>query len=293
MTLSKNAKLWILITLFSLLLWIIYWIPGGIDRFFGMDGTPWSTLIQNVGVMLFVMEMGGSIGMFFHFAAVILAIVALILLIKKTKTVLEIKKWISASLLLESIYYLLLLPSGFFMMGVGNNFTQNLSSVLLGVDYLLMVFFTAPFMLILGIKVYNYKDSPEGFKSWTWASVTFAGYVASLWVNSVIKWIDMVSYEGLSFFLSGIRSIGALNAILLMSSALFFAVLGAIALAKQKFSSASKWIAITFILIGLHYGISVAYSYAVGLESFLMLSEIWAIPLFGLGLTILLAKKQS
>ncbi len=255
-----------------------------------MNGIPWSILVQNFGIMFFIMEMGGSIGMFFHLAAVIIAIATLILLIKKTKTVLDIKKWISTSLFLESIYYLLLLPSGLFLIGIGNDFIQNVSLVLLGVDYLLMVLFTAPFMIILGKKVYKYRGATEGFKSWVWACVTFVGYIAALWVNSVVKWIDMISTEGLSFFLSGIRSIGALNAILLMSLALFFAVLGAYALAKQNFSSALRRIAISFILIGVHYAIFVAYSYAIGLESFLMLSEIWAIPLLGLGLSMLRIK---
>ena len=293
LALSKMVKLWILITLFSLLTWTGYWIPSSIDRFFGMDGRPWNIIIQNGGTMLFMMEIGASVGTFFQFAAVILAVATLIFLIKKTKTVLDARKWIASSLFLESTYYLLLVPSVLFMMGVGNNFNRNPSLSFLSVDYLLMVLFTAPFMVILGLKVYKYKGAAEGFMSWTWAGVAFVGYVASLWVNSVIKWISMVSLEGLAFFFSGIRSIGALNALILMSSALFFSGLGAYALSKKNFSSALRWIAVTFVLIGLHYAIFVAYSYAVGISNFLILSEIWAIPLFGLGLGIILTKSSS
>jgi hypothetical protein len=103
----------------------------------------------------------------------------------------------------------------------------------------------------------------------------------------------MVAAEGFSFFSTGIRSLGATNAFLLMSLALFFAIIGAFSLAKHDFSSAFKWSGMTFVLVGLHYLIYVFYSYLVGMESFLMLAEIWTIPLLGLGLTMLLKSGKS
>ncbi len=291
---GRNVKIWIFITLCSLLAWIVYWVPSSIDRFFGMGGTPWDVILQNFGLMFMVMEMSGAIGVLLRLVGVIFGILSLVLITVYNKRFLEIKKWVVSALLLESIYYFLLLPSALVLLGVGNVFGQrNIVSILLGIDYLLLVLFTAPFLLILTIKVYKYESAAKGFKSWMWVGLTFVGYIASLWANSVIKWFDMVSSEGFSFFFTGIRSFGATNAFVLMSLALLFAIIGAFSIAKHDFSSAFKWSAMTFVLVGLHYLVYVIYSYLVGMESFLMLAEIWAIPLLGLGLTMLLQSRKS
>ena len=142
----------------------------------------------------------------------------------------------------------------------------------------------------MGIKLYKYKGGSKGFEAWKWVSVAFVGYVASLWVNSVFKWIDMAVTEGFSLFFNGVNSLGALNAFILMSLALVFSFFSAFSLAKKDFSSSFKWFGITFVMVGLHYLIYVVYSYLVGMEGYLMLAEIWAIPLLGLGLVMLITK---
>ena len=86
---------------------------------------------------------------------------------------------------------------------------------------------------------------------------------------------------------SGFISLGALNSLILMSLALFSAIIGAIFLGKKDFGSAAKWAAITLIFVSVHYIIYVVYSFLVGMENFLMLAEIWTIPLLGLGMTML------
>ena len=101
----------------------------------------------------------------------------------------------------------------------------------------------------------------------------------------------MVSAEGFAFFFTGIRSLGATNAIVLMSFAVLFAIISARSLAKHDLNSASKWFGLTFLVVGVHYSIYVIYSFLVGMEHFLMLSEVWTIPLIGLGLTMLLKSR--
>ena len=142
----------------------------------------------------------------------------------------------------------------------------------------------------MGIKLYKYKGGSKGFEAWKWVSVAFVGYVASLWVNSVFKWIDMAVTEGFSLFFNGVNSLGALNAFILMSLALVFSFFSAFSLAKKDFSSSFKWLGITLVMVGLHYLIYVVYSYLVSMEAFLMLAEIWAIPLLGLGMVMLITK---
>ncbi len=160
----------------------------------------------------------------------------------------------------------------------------------MGIDYLLLVLFTAPFLLILAIKIYKYRDGSKGFEVWKWAGIAFVGYIASLWVNSIFKWIDMAVAEGFAIFFNGIRSLGALSAFILMSLALVFSVSAAFSLVKKNFSSSFKWLGITLVMVGVHYLIFVIYSYLVGMEGFLMMTEIWTIPLLGLGLTMLRTK---
>lgn len=244
-----------------------------------------------------IMEMSGAVGMLVRLVGVILGILSLFLVIWNTKKISEIKKWVVSALFLESVYHISLLPSGLFMVGVGSGlgvdaFARNMASILLGIDYILLVLFTAPFLLILAIELYKYEGGPNGFEAWKWVGVAFVGYIASLWVNSIIKWFDMVMAEGFSFFFTGIRSLGAINAFALMSLALIFSITGAFSLVKQDFSSAFKWLGITFVLVGLHFLVYAVYSYLVGMVGFLMLSEIWAIPLLGLGLTMLRTKIQ-
>ena len=84
----------------------------------------------------------------------------------------------------------------------------------------------------------------------------------------------------------GFISLGAINSLILMSLALFCAIIGAIFLGKKDFGSATKCAAKTLILGGVHHIIYIEYSFLVGMENFLMLAEIWTIPLLGLGLTI-------
>ncbi|MEJ2240560.1 MAG: hypothetical protein P8Y18_00225 [Candidatus Bathyarchaeota archaeon] len=283
--------LWIFITLCSLMGWIIYWVPASIYRFFSFDGTPWSEAIQTYGLSFMVMELSAAVGMLFRFVGVLLAILALKEfwphhVWNRHKNFFDVKNLVALALIFEAIYYVLLLPSGILMTGFSQ--FQSLASLLLGIDYLLMVFLTVPFLLVLAIKVYRTK--PEGFKSWRWTAITLVAYVIILWANSVLKWFDRITIEGFSFFSSGINALGALNSIVLMSLAIIFSVIGAYYLAKKDIGSTLKWLGFAFALIGLHYIIYVLYSYLVGMLGFLVIAEIWAIPLLGLGLTMLKSK---
>lgn len=289
-----KVNLWIFITLCSLLGWIIYWVPASIYRFFSFDGTPWAEAIQTYGLFFMVMELSAAIGMLLRFVGVFLAILALkefwpSQVWNRHKTFFDVKNLVASALVFEASYYALLLPSGILM--VGFNRFQTLASLLLGIDYLLMVFLTVPFLIVLAIK--SYRSKPEGFKAWRWTALTLVAYVAALWTNSVVKWLDRILIDPFSFFSSGINALGALNSLILMSLALIFTVVGALYLVKQNLQSTLRWLGLAFTLIGLHYFIYVLYSYLVGMLGFLVIVEIWAIPLLGLGITMLKTKSSK
>ena len=100
----------------------------------------------------------------------------------------------------------------------------------------------------------------------------------------------MAVVDGFSIFFNGVRSLGALNAFILMSLALVFSIIAAFSIMKKDLISSFKWLGITLMMVGTHYLISVVYHYLVGMETYLMMVEIWAIPLLGLGLVMLMTK---
>jgi hypothetical protein len=158
-----------------------------------------------------------------------------------------------------------------------------------------MIFGTAPFLLFLAFKLYRFKGALETFQEWKWIGLSFVGYIVALWANSVIKWFDMIFVEGLSFFSLGIRALGAINSLVLMSVAVLFSVIAAYSLVKMRLKAAFNWGGLALALVGLHFLVFVFYSYLVGIMNYLMLAEIWTIPLLGLGVSIIIAglKRKS
>lgn len=277
---DRKIRIWVLITLIALLFWVISWTPGIIDRLNGIHGTPWEELIPIVGWMIFFVETSGAVGMIFRLIGIILAIYSLILLIKKQKKLGEIKNWITSALIMESLYYFLLLPATLFILGVGTTpFTQDLRlsnmSISLGVEYLLLVLFSAPFLLILAITVYKSELDLNGFQSWNWVSITLVGYIVSLWMNALVSSYTKIGVE----FGIILNSFGVIQVI--------FALIGAYFLVKKNFSSAFKWIGSAFVTIGSYYLLYTIYLIITNNPGFLNLAEIWTIPLIGLGLALI------
>ena len=287
---GRYEKAWILLTLCCLLAWLIYWVPSSIDRFFGFHGIPWVDILQREGGLMFMlMEVSGGVGILLRCVGVLSGMIAFLVLIRdRAKGFLDVKKWVVFSLIMESCFFLLLLPSGFVLLGFGGSGAIGavLTSILLGVDYFLMILVTAPFLSVLAFKLHR---SNEVFQDWKWIGLSFVGYIIALWANSVIKWFDMVFAEGFSFFALGIRALGAINSFVLMSLAVFFGILAAYSMVKKRLESAIKWGGLSLALVGLHFLIFMIYSYLVDIVNYLMLAEIWTIPFLGLGITMIIA----
>jgi hypothetical protein len=108
---GRDVKAWILVTLCSLLVWLIYWVPSSIDRFFGFNGISWDAILQRGRWMLMLMEVSASVGILLRCIGVSLGIFAVFVLIRNTsKKFFDVKKWVAFALIMESCYFLLLLP---------------------------------------------------------------------------------------------------------------------------------------------------------------------------------------
>ncbi len=77
-----------------------------------------------------------------------------------------------------------------------------------------------------------------------------------------------------------------------MTLALAFAIIGAFYIFKQNMRLSKQWFGLALITIGLHYIIYLAYSYVVGSLAAVRLVDIWTIPMFSLGLTIIIKKSH-
>jgi len=282
---GRNVHVWIFITLIFLLGWIIYWIPAGIWRFASFDGTSWYVILQQDGGWMFMlMELSASVGMILRFIGVFLGILALkefwpYNVWNRNKTFFDVKKIVGSALIFECCHFALLLPSGLFMVGYGT-FTPS-SFSFLGILYLLLVGSTVPFLAALAIKAFTFKGGPNGFRAWNLIAVTFVGYIASLWISIVVKSFSVLE-EGFSTIFIGIGGLP-----------LIFAVITAFYLVKQNFDSAIKWAGIALTIVGMYYLLYGISTFLVDMQSFLMLAEIWAVSLLGLGLALIRTKSKK
>jgi len=283
---DRNVKVWIFITLCSLLFWIVYWIPAGLLRINAFVFGSNVAIFRYGDLMYLWMELSASVGTIIRVIGVLIGLLILFLLRSGGKRIFETKKWLASALAVESFYYAMVgFPSGIYMMGSGYGGQYRI----LGVSFFLQFLLITPFLAVLAVKVYRYERGAGGFQSWKWVGVAFVGYIAALCVNSVLKWFEMVSVEGIAVFPTGIMVPGALIALAFMPLAVVFAALGAFSFVEKN-SSAIKWLGLALTLVGLHYLVFVIFSYFSNILNFAMLAEIWAIPLLGLGLSLLKMK---
>ena len=278
----RNA-FWIGVSLFSLFVWILRWIPESFVRFYNIVFISWDyyprVLVR--GSMYTV----ATIGMVARLLAVILALWCIYLIWKANSSSLSIRKIIAASIGLESVYYASLIPSVLYLFALGWSRDSIFYSIL-GVGYFLHVILTVPFLTILALKLYRKKSRLDNFRSFSFIAITFLGYIVALWANAVFRWIGVALTEGTSFLWAESTSVLAWNAIILMTLAVVFASFGGFYLSKKK-RKASKWVGLALIMVGLHYLIYLFYHFSVGALISVWLVDVWAIALLGLGLSII------
>jgi hypothetical protein len=229
-----------------------------------------------------------GVGMVARFIGVILGLVSVYMVWKGNKSSFQIRKMVATALALESVYYASLIPSVIWLFALGSRY--RIFSYTLGIGYFLQVLLTVPFLTVLAIKVYKYGREPNGFQSWKWVGIAFCGYIVALWANAVFRWFDTALAELMAFLLGGSTGVLAWNAFILMSLAVVFAVFGGYSVWKQKISVAIRWLGLVLVLVGLHYILHVLFYYLDGSLISVWLTDVWAIPLLGLGISLLKMK---
>jgi len=281
----QRNTLGIIISLISLLVWITRWIPESFIRFYNIVFISWDyyprVLVR--GSMYTV----AAIGMVSRLIAVILALLTIYTIWRTNVISISTRKVLATSIVLEGIYFASLIPSIFYLFALGATRNSVFYSTF-GVGYLLQVILTVPFFTILGITLFRTKSDSDHFQSFNLLGITFVGYIGALWANSVFHWFGLALTEGISFLWMDTGNLLAFNTLILMTLAVIFAIFAAFDISKKRFES--KWVGLALTMVGLHFLIYLIYQFLAGSLISVWLTDIWAIGLFGLGISIIKSK---
>ncbi len=251
---NRGVKFWIIITIVSLSIWVLYWIRPSFMYFFNLGQGITQSYIDALGIVYW----SGLVGYLARLMALLFGLFSIILLWGKRKPFYSIKRLVCVALLLEVIYFVTLFPTVWFMLKPG----RITFSVPLSASFLMQIIFVAPFLTFLALDIKNYSEKNK--LNMKFVALAFIGYVAALFVNAMFRWFDMILVEGIMFLFSGIRGIGFLNVIVFMTLGLVFAIISAFYVVKYEQKSALRWAGLSMMMIGLHYIIFLLYSFYVG-----------------------------
>lgn len=284
-SLTLSTKIFIAATLISLIAYVTYILNGSFTILFGYFAGVHQDIsyVRMTGPVFWLgfVQLGG------RFIAVILGLAAAYLLWVKKIPFQKVNKFVALALILEGLYFLLWIPSVWFLLRPG--FVANLP---LAINYILQILFTVPFLWALVFKMTTYRERSQKPTLLKFAAVAFVGYVAALAVNEVSRWTSMISAETLKFLFQGIHAVGFLNAVVLMPLAVVLAIAGAVRLFQQKKCSAMMWLGASLAVVGLNYVIYVIYSYFANSLNSLPLVDVWTIPLLGLGIALIFNSRK-
>ena len=283
--LTLGVKISVVASLISLFVYNGYILRGSLVILFGY--------LSNIsGDVAYVMFVGyafwaGYVSLIGRLISLILALISVYLLWVKSWPFPLVRKLVAASLVLEGINFLGLVPSlWFFFRPAPVSFPISL-----GIGYLLQILFTVPFLWALAYQVMKYQNDSQKTRLLKVGALAFVGYIVALVANEVSRWASMISISSLRF-IEGIRAVGFFNALLLMPFAIVFAVLGAFRLYQMRERSAMKWVGVSLVVIGLNYTIYLIYIVIVNLLNTLPLVDIWTLPLLAVGLTLILNSRS-
>ena len=282
----RRYLFWVLVSLISLLVWIVRWIPESFVRFYNIVFISWDyyprVLVR--GSMYTV----AAVGMVFRLLAVVLGLVLIFVVWRGKIGSVSVRKFLGVGVIFEGVYFASLIPSIFYLFALGDVGNPLFYSTF-GVGYFLQVVLTVPFLLVLGVKIFRSGSDLGSFRSYKLLGVAFVGYVGALWANSVFHWFGLLLTQGFSILWTDVSSFLAFNTLVVMSLAFVFAFFGGLDISKKKIES--KWVGAALSLVGLHFLVYLIYQFFMGSLISVWLTDIWALGVLGLG--IFMIKKKG
>ena len=223
-----------------------------------------------------------EIGVIARFIGLTVLLFSVCLLFAFGKPWSSVKGKIGLGIFLEGLFFFCLLGSVPMLL-------DGINAVF-AVSYLIQVFLAAPILMVLSWKIRNSNAVSDGLP-WKFLSLTFLCYIATIWVNSIARWVLIVMNSGIASLFTLASIVGFLNALIILSCALGFTIAGVLTLYRNKALLAIKLFALSLTFIGLYFLIFLVNTFATSALSSAyrsaMLMEIWATPLLGLGLSML------
>jgi hypothetical protein len=152
-------------------------------------------------------------------------------------------------------------------------------------SYIFQTLLTIPFLLLLRRKINNNTDSEINLELKNWFGLTFVAYLGSIWINHITRWVDMTLVGGIPMLLDALNPLGFFNALIILSLSVILAIIGLLKIKKNGILS--KWFGLSITFVGLHFIILMIFYILQNSSNVLYLFELWTIPLFGLGLSII------
>ena len=282
---SRWNKTWILVTVGSLMLYDLYWIRGVYTRIHGI-------LLENLPNItakyagFYIDYVAGGIADTLRLVAVVFLFAAAYLAWgPKKQPFTAVKKYIAIPILIEAIYWLAILPFNISKIVFGK------TPLLLYVGFIVQILAAAPLLIILSAKTWRYKAEARNSLI-RWACMAGVGYIFGMWINNMLRWVSMSGQRGLPDLFTGITTLGFLNTAITLTLSVAFAIAGSYILVR-KYSRmlAVQLLGVAILLFGLHFAFYAVYSwFAPNAWAFVMLTEIWPLPLIGLGVGMLRGK---
>ncbi len=272
----KSVKFWIFVVLCSVFVYNLYYLIHGLQF-------TWWTYTVLGGPSTYYYRTISSIGHTLRFIGLFLAIhAAYNFWGPKPKSFSAIKNKVMAALFLEAAYFITFVPGLLNILDYGSFLPEITFFVSI---YFLQMLLNTPLLIILGVKIKNEIDTSLR----KWAGIACVGYIASIWINIAFRWFFMSLQEGVQFLLAGTILLGFLPSIITLSLSVIFSIVGIIKLV-QNVNKAIRWFGLSAVMLGTHFAIYLIYNAVGGMLDYAILTEVWALSLLGLGVSVLIQK---
>ena len=230
-------------------------------------------------------ELTGAVASYLRLIGSIFALNAALLFLKKDGKYIE---KLRRALLFESLFFLLLVPSGLnHVVGSVISSSQFLN-VYTGISALLQAVLVFPPLFMLSRKLKKPQDTPSILK---WAGIAATLYVFGFWVKQGLNWVYALSPLGAQQ--AGlIEAIGSVNSLLTLLVAAIVATVAWLTFRRKK--KLNTWLVGTaLLLVGIYLVIYAIVSVWVPIyRSFLLLTDFWIITLPILGIAVCLIQNK-
>ncbi len=291
-TVSRWNKVWILATAVSWMLFGLYWVQMIYNRIPYLLQTDPN---RHLTLQFWTDHVTGGIVDTLRVVAVILLFVALYLAWgPKKQSFYAVKKYLAIAILFEGIYWLAVLPD------IVRRLVTGLQPQLLYVGFLFEILGASILVIVLATKVWKYKVGSRKYLI-KWGCFAGISYIFAMWIYNMFRWLSMSGLVGevdprlaINIF-SGITSIGFLNTAITLTLSLVFAICASYLLVKRNNKKLGTQLAgLAILLFGLHFILYTIYAWFAPNEwaFVLVLTQIWPMPIIGVGIGLLLKKDE-